>query len=200
MFAEIPFSLLIAGIIGSLILILVIYIWLKTPRSSARQIDKMLRPYIKDELKNFIIPDGVGGLLEIEHLVSMEQGLLLIETYPISGYLFGAENIDQWTQLIEGRSFKFDNPLRHMRTSYQALKALVPKTPIFCRVIFSADSHFPKGKPQEVSILSSLAEDMQEVFNSPLVPDKTKDAWDKVVRTSRKKGQGLELYGDENGA
>lgn len=153
--------------------------------------DMILGTYIQGEIKDFIIPDGIGGLLEIEHLILMKQGFLLIKTYPMSGNLFGAEKIDQWTQIIEGRSFKFPNPLRHIHISCQALKVLAPEIPIFCRVIFSADSHFPKGKPVEVSILNSLAEDMQGVADSPLIPEKTIKAWNKLMRIARKNDQSL---------
>ena len=121
--------------------------WKKRQLSSAVQMERILHSLKRDEVKEIIIPDGIGGLLGIEHLILLEQGLLILETYPISGNLFGAEQIDNWTQIINGRSFKFTNPLHRIHTARQALKLLAPNVPIFCRVVFNADSHFPKGKP-----------------------------------------------------
>jgi len=170
---------------------LVAFLWRRRQLSSTAQMNKILLPFKRDEVKEIIIPDGIGGLLEIEHLVLLEQGLLLIETYPISGNLFGADQIDEWTQIVDGRSYKFTNPLWHIHTASQALKLLAPNVPIFCRVVFSADSHFPKGKPDEVSILASLAEDMQVVMDSPVITDKAEKAWQRCMRIARKNGQSL---------
>lgn len=168
----------------------------KRPVTPSHKINSILQSLKQDEVKEIIIPDGIGGLLEIEHLILMEQGLLLIETYSMAGNIFGSEQIDQWTQIIDGRSFKFANPLRHIRTSRQALKVLAPNTPIFCRVIFSADSVFPKGKPEEVSTLNTLAEDMQSVIERPAILDKVRHSWGRIMRIARKNGQAVLRDGD----
>lgn len=164
--------------------------------SPSRQMATILKPYILDEIKDIIVPDGIGGLLEIEHLILMEQGLLLIETYPMSGNMFGAETIDQWTQLIDGRSYKFANPLRHIRTSRQALVILAPNTPIFCRVVFNADSIFPKGKPDEVSVLSSLSDDLLNLQSSTVKMDQYSKVWQRIMRIARKDGQAVQRDGE----
>jgi hypothetical protein len=167
--------------------------------SSEQQMHLILKPYILEEIKEIIIPDGIGGLLEIEHLVLTDRGLLLIETYPMAGNLFGAETIDQWTQIIDGRSYKFANPLRHIRTSRQAIKALTSKPPVFCRIIFNSNSIFPKGKPDEVSVLNSLSEDMAVINSSPVVAVEAKQSWDKIMRIARKNGQAVLREGGLDG-
>lgn len=167
------------------------FLWKKRQLSPSVQMDKILQSFKRDELKEIIIPDGIGGLLEIEHVILLDQGLLLIETYPISGNLFGADQIDEWTQIVDGRSYKFTNPLWHIHNASQALRLLAPNVPIFCRVVFNADSHFPKGKPDEVSILATLSEDMQVVMNSPIITSKAEKAWQLCLRIARKNGQAL---------
>jgi len=186
---DLPIELILVLFI--LLLALSAFLWKKRKLSSRAHMDKILHSYKREEVKQIIIPDGIGGLLEIEHLVLLDQGLLLIETYPISGNLFGADQIDEWTQIVEGRSYKFTNPLWHVHTASQALKLLAPNVPIFCRVVFSADSHFPKGKPDEVSILATLADDMQVVMDSPVISDKAKKDWQRCMRIARKNGQSL---------
>ncbi|ODN67491.1 hypothetical protein [Methylophaga muralis] len=64
------FSIELAGGLG---LVLILIIWLlyrrfvrKSP--SQIQIEQVLKPYKQDELKNVILPDGLGGLLEIEKI------------------------------------------------------------------------------------------------------------------------------------
>lgn len=169
----------------------------KRKESASQQMANILKPYVQNEVKGIIIPDGIGGLLEIEHLILLDQGLLLIETYPMSGNMFGAETIDKWTQIVDGRSYKFANPLRHIRTSRQALMVLAPNTPIFCRVVFNADSVFPKGKPDEISVLSSLSDDMVSIKSSTIKMDPSSQVWHRIMRIARKDGQAVQRDGEE---
>lgn len=181
------------------LLVLLLIMYKKRNRTATSKMNEILRPHILDEIKEIIIPDGIGGLLEVEHMILTEQGLLLIETYPMSGNLFGADTIDQWTQIVDGRSYKFANPLRHIRTSRQAIKALAPKVPVFCRIIFNANSVFPKGKPDDVSVLTSLSDDMNAMKSEPALAVESKQAWDKIMRIARKNGQAVQREGSSNG-
>lgn len=198
MFQE-PSIILYFVLTALFLLVLAIFMYRKWNGTPAHQMHAILKPYTRDEIDEIIIPDGIGGLLEIEHLILMDQGLLLIETYPMSGNLFGAETIDMWTQIIDGRSYKFANPLRRIRTSRQAIKALAPNVPVFCRIIFNANSIFPKGKPDEVSVINSLAEDMQWITNEPARTVATHQAWEKIMRIARKNGQAVEQQESRNG-
>jgi hypothetical protein len=162
-------------------------------QDSAYKISKILSPITRSRVDNIIIPDGIGGLLEIEQLRLLEQGILIVETYQISGHLFGAEEIDQWTQLIKGRSYKFANPLRHIRTSRQAIMSLAPDTPIFYCVIFSGEASFPKGKPEGVSIVDSLTDDLKAITFQAKQTQATQLAWDKLLRIARQNGQAAKL-------
>jgi len=185
-------SIILYFVLAAVILLVIIVVYKKWSSTPEHQMHIILKPYIREEIKKIIIPDGIGGLLEIEHLILTDQGLLLIETYPMSGNLFGAETIDQWSQIIEGRSYKFANPLRHIRTSRQALKVLSPNTAIFCRIIFNANSVFPKGKPEEVSVLNSLGDDMEFIKSETPATVASQKAWDKIMRIARKNGQAIE--------
>ncbi len=156
-----------------------------------RQLDKILRSYRQDEVRSIVIPDGIGGLLELDRLILTERGLLLIETYPMTGHLFGAEQIDQWTQIIDGRSFKFANPLHHIQNAKYALQPLAPKVPIFYRVVFTGSSDFPKGKPDYVSTLQTLEQDLQAILEAPKMSESSMIAWKRILRIGRKNGQAV---------
>lgn len=175
-------------IVVAIVLISILQAVRQRRQSSAYKISQILTPMTRDKVINIIIPDGIGGLLEIEQLRLLDQGILVVETYPISGHLFGAEQIDQWTQLVKGRSYKFANPLRHIRTSRQAIMTLVPNIPVFYSVIFSADASFPKGKPEGMSIVASLTEDLKPILLHPKQIEKTQQAWNKLLRAARKNG------------
>lgn len=151
-----------------------------------RQLEKILRHYKQDEVLSLVIPDGIGGLMELDRLILTDRGLLLIEIYPMTGHLFGAEQIDQWTQIIDGRSFKFANPLHHIQNAKYALQPLAPKVPIFYRVVFTGNSDFPKGKPDYVSTLQSLEQDLQVILEAPKMSDSSLKAWERILRIGRK--------------
>lgn len=168
-----------------------LFILIKEKRQQKRRLEHILSPLSLDEVNTIIIPDGIGGLIEIDKLILTEHGLLLIETYPMSGHLFGSDTIDQWTQIIDGRSFKFANPLHHLNNVKQALQQLSPKVPIHIRVIFTEDSNFPKGKPDSVSTLNTLEQDLLALTSSPKKTELTKKAWDRVLRIGRYDGQAI---------
>lgn len=173
------------AVIAVLILLLFLLLLARHRRRSEYQINKALKPLTRAEVKNIIIPDGIGGLLEVEHLILTEHGLLLIAVYPIHGDLFGGDKIDQWTQIVKGRSYKFANPLRHIRTAYQALKSLAPNIPIEYRIIFTADARFPKGKPEHVALIASLSKDMASLQSGPIMLEPAQQAWDRILRIAR---------------
>jgi len=192
-------SIIIISALAFTIFVLTIWQLKKRRRGAEFMMKTILQPYIKNEIKHIIIPDGIGGLLEIEHLILLEQGLFLIETYPMIGNMYGAETIDLWTQIVDGRSYKFDNPLRRLRISRQAIKSLAPGIPVFCRVIFNSDAIFPKGKPSEVSVLESLAEDMLIVKNEKRIANKAQQAWDAIMIVACKDGQAVTRQGNIHG-
>jgi len=179
-FVTIAVVILVAWLIGN-----------KRKQSDSYKMSLILQPYIQEEVKDFIIPDGIGGILEVEHLILVKQGFLLVKTYPMSGNLFGADEIDQWSQIVAGKSFKFANPLHHIEISRQALKVLAPKIPIFCRIVFTSDSVFPKGKPEEVSTLDTLAEDLKVITATTQMDDKVQRSWERVMRIARKDGKSV---------
>lgn len=176
-------------------LLFLLIIWLllriKTHRKSpAQRIQKILKPHQQAEARQLIIPDGMGGLIEIEYLVRLKQGLLILHQYSISGHLFGAEKIDQWTQLVDGRSYKFANPLINLLHVQQSLSLLAPKIPIFTHVVFTGSCNFPKGKPDNVSLLSTLEADLGRIFNQPVLPEQPlQRSWQSVLNVARHNGQ-----------
>ncbi|AFI84846.1 nuclease-like protein [Methylophaga nitratireducenticrescens] len=169
------------GVFAVLVIWLVFRLFFRKSSAQA-QIEQVLTPYKLDELKNIILPDGLGGLLEIESVFLLEQGVLILREYPISGHLYGADKIEQWTQIVDGRSYKFTNPLHHLEHSRQTIRSLIPKMPVFCHVVFTAESNFPKGKPASVSVLTSFEQDMQRLFNSPKLPAESREKMWNVIK------------------
>jgi hypothetical protein len=178
------------GVVLLMVIAAVILLFRKRRRHKLR-LETILSSIAQKEVSSIIIPDGIGGLIEIDKLILTEYGLLLVETYPMSGHLFGSDTIDQWTQIIDGRSFKFTNPLHHLNNVKQAIQQLTPKVPIHIRIIFTEESNFPKGKPDSVSTLNTLEQDLLGLTSSPKKPELTQKAWERVLRIGRYDGQAI---------
>lgn len=186
------YQTLMMSSVGVLVLIWLLYRLLHQNKGIQSQIDRVLAPHQRKNIKQVLIPDGLGGIIEIEQLVLLPQGIVVLQTYPISGQLFGAEKIDQWTQLVDGRSYKFSNPLNHLRNIQQSLKMISPKMPVMTFAIFTADSHFPKGKPKNVTIMSRLKEDVAPLFEqTSLAEQQLQRYWYPIARIARKNGVAL---------
>ena len=182
------FGWLVFGFI--LFLILMIVLLRKRHQTCDSELEKILGPVSLDHLHNITIPDGMGGLLEIEHLLLTNTGLLLLESYEMNGNLFGSEKINTWTQITGGQSFKFPNPLRRLNCSRQALNSLIPGVPIYCRIVFGSGSAFPKGKPDEVILLNSLSDNLSDTkTQTERQRENTQKAWDRINRIARKNGK-----------
>jgi hypothetical protein len=177
-----------------LVLIIIAFLFSQKKQHANNKINLALKPYSQADLQSVIFPDGVGGLVDIERLVLLKQGILVIETYPISGNLFGADKIEKWTQILNGKSFKFINPLYRIQMLRQAIQVIAPSTPIFYRVIFTAkDSSFPKGKPDDVSTLLTLENDLEILEQAPVMTEKQRSNWERVLRIARRDGKAIKM-------
>ncbi len=103
-----------------------------------------------ETLHDIILPDGRGGLTQIDHLVLTGASLLVVETKNYSGSIFGQERESQWTQKLGPQTNRFQNPLRQNYGHIQAVQALVPGVPVLGRVVFTDDARFQQGMPASV--------------------------------------------------
>ena len=75
---------------------------------------------IYHRLNNVTLPLADGGSTQIDHVIVSVYGIFVIETKNYKGWIFGNEKQRQWTQVIMGRKYKFQNPLRqnylHIKT------------------------------------------------------------------------------------
>lgn len=81
---------------------------------------------IYHRLNNITLPLANGGSTQIDHVIVSVYGIFVIETKNYKGWIFGNERQRQWTQVIMGRKYKFQNPLRqnylHIKTLAELLE------------------------------------------------------------------------------
>lgn len=134
--------------------------------------------------KAVAFPDGVEGFAFIDYLVLTPDGILVMDMQDYNGFIFGAPNIDYWTQMVRRRGYKFENPLHQNSWRLQVIKSLTQDAPVLGRVVFSSASQFPKGLPEGVLHMSTLSADMAPMFDNKTVPDSLRATWDKLVATA----------------
>lgn len=133
-----------------------------------------------ESLKNVYIPDGIGGVIYAERLFLQNDRLLLVTIKPFRGNIFAAEQIDQWTQVIGHRSYKFPNPIHQQEADLQALRAIVNKQKVTGLIVFAKGSQFPKGKPDAVFDYEQLKK-MGRAKSDKAINDELKDVWHELV-------------------
>lgn len=111
-----------------------------------------------DSMHDVLVPDGLGGDLYIAHLLLLPDGIAVFNEKPFAGKIFGDTNVDQWTQAVRQRSFRFANPLVELQEQVIAINGLLGQRCVSGYLVFSDDSEFPWGKPDNVYLRKELDE------------------------------------------
>ncbi|MBL1431911.1 MAG: hypothetical protein COC09_04315 [Gammaproteobacteria bacterium] len=131
-----------------------------------------------DSMHDIFVPDGVGGNVYIAHLLLMPDQIAVFNEKPFAGKIFGDVNVDQWTQSIRQRSFRFANPLVELQSQIVAINALVGQRCTTGYLVFSDDSEFPWGKPENVYLRKELVEAFPNDRHQ--IQDWVKQAWSRL--------------------
>lgn len=161
------FSNLIPGVPGSvlfwLLTITIAGILFIAFRSNSQQLEPTTRGVSRaikklgvETVSDVMINDDVEGPIHIEHLCLTPAGIAVVDIKDYRGYLFGGANTDQWTQVIDNRSYRFENPLHRNKDRVRAIETLVNEVPIFGCVVFTNAGTFPKDKPAGVYMQDNL--------------------------------------------
>lgn len=140
--------LFIAGaLLAAIILLMVVFVWYRRSRHYLKQFDKVLRNHAHACLREIFIPDGIDGHTWVDCLIATDTGIWVLDIRDYEGDIFASENIDEWTQLLQGRSLKFNNPLQQNELRVQATRLIVKDIPVHSLVVFGEKARFPKRRP-----------------------------------------------------
>ncbi len=105
-------------------------------------------------LNNVTIPTPKGSS-QIDHIVVSVFGIFVIETKNYSGWIYGGEHAEYWTQNIYGKKYPLYNPILqnagHVRALRRVLKDYEP-LPILPIVAFSGGADL-KVKVEEACVI-----------------------------------------------
>jgi hypothetical protein len=103
-----------------------------------------------DRVQDVLVPDGMGGQIQVEHLLLTGNGVLVIDVKAFEGTIFASERMAEWTVIGEKGRFTFPNPLGTLYDRVAALKQLVRDVPVTGLVLFGERADFSKGRPRDV--------------------------------------------------
>jgi hypothetical protein len=121
-------------------------------------LERALRDVAIDRLRDVLLPDGMGGQIQIEHLLLTGNGLVVIDVKAFEGTIFAGDRMAEWTVIGRSGRFTFPNPLGTLYDRVAALRQLVRDVPVVGLVLFAAGADFSKGRPKDVLLPAELME------------------------------------------
>lgn len=159
------------------------YFWCQAQKARhERHVHEVIRSLGLKYIKDVVLPDGVDGLAFIDYLLLCPGGLVALDIKHQEGVLFGGDAVDQWSQVLRNRTYKFPNPLYHHQTQMQALqwnaKELGAKdVAVTGWVVFSNAGTFPKGIPQGVRMIDAIPREVESFAATHPAAAGLEDLW-----------------------
>jgi hypothetical protein len=169
---------IIALILAGLLLIVGIYFaYRRLARSrQQRKIRKIIRKISSAYLKDISLDMGEDQYAYFDYILLNKDGILVLEFKDYAGHIFASEQINEWTQVIAGKSYKFANPFFELERKIEILRQVIPGQVINALIFFTDSADFPKGRPQNVLLLGELSAHFGKA-NAEDVSETDKSAW-----------------------
>lgn len=172
--------ILISVLVVSLILVAVFLRYYRRNQHQ-RQVKKLIRDISHKSLRHVLLPDNVDGQIWIDCLLLTDGGLVVLDIRDYVGHLFGGETINEWTQMIGVKSYKFANPLHELPARVSAVQAIVGDVPVTGNIVFTHRGSFQKGQPEGVYMVDEVYEKISPFLRPALPAEKLESAWEKIL-------------------
>lgn len=150
-----------AGVVAIAVLSAVLMLLVRRRRQA--DLGAVVRACALESAYRVLVPNGMGGQIEIEYLLLTAQGIVVVDTKQYEGIIFGSDRMDEWTVMTKERRFTFPNPQHPLYDRIAAIRRLVRDVPVKGHVVFSPQADFNKGRPREVL----LAHEFTEQYRKP---------------------------------
>jgi len=141
----------------------------------------------QDLLRDVFLSDGVDGVHYFPFIILTRQTIVFFKTLQFRGIIFAADAIDYWTQVVGKRSYKFHNPIPGLEAEMASIKAVDKKLEVEGRVVFTCDSHFPKGRPAAIILETEIKEFLQDKMQGE-IRKTLEQAWE-LLKTTANEGR-----------
>lgn len=148
--------LIVGGIAAAAVLLIALLViqW----RRRRASVKGVLKSIAAERLEQVVVPNGMGGVIQIEHLVLTAHGILVVDFKPIEGVVFASDRMNEWTAMSKHGRFTFPNPQSTLYDRVAAIRQLVRDAEVTGLVLFPDSADFSKGRPRDVILLRELGE------------------------------------------
>lgn len=161
-------------------------------KKGERMVDSALNPLFFGKvdhrsISNLILVDEKGKSHQIDHVEIRQNGIFCIETKNFTGWVFGDEYSQNWTQTLRnGEKHQFFNPIKQNQSHcYQINKVIGKKYPVNS-VIVMANDNADKIKVENVVNLRDLKKYLSRFDNGVmLTTQEMNDIHDKLLSAGR---------------
>jgi hypothetical protein len=172
----------LTGLLLLVIVLILLYLFRDSLHywKESRNINRVAKRLGARMLRDIRVPDGMGGEISIDFLVLATDAILVIGVKRYDGLIYGSARIDEWTQSIHRRSYRFPNPDTCLQQQIGAVRLIVPKTPVRGLHLFTDSAVFPKDKPSNVL----QAQDLRGSSPRPRlkdIPAELQTAWTQLM-------------------
>lgn len=103
------------------------------------------------DFKNVTI-NASDGTTQIDQIIVSKFGIFVIEVKNLKGWIFGDEKAAKWTQVLYGKNYQFQNPLRQNFRHTKALSDFlsIDHSKIHSVVMFWGECEFKASMPENV--------------------------------------------------
>ena len=145
-----------------------------------------------ERLHNVLVPDGMGGQIQIEHLLLTANGLVVVDVKAFEGTIFASDRMEEWTVIGREGRFTFPNPQSTLYDRVAALRQLVRDVPVVGHVLFAPGADFSKGRPRDVVLPAELIERYRKPERADVerLMDAFAPHWDQVKSATKPAGSG----------
>lgn len=153
---------------GAAVVILAAVLVVLVRRRRRLDLGAVVRAVAVDAERAVLVPNGMGGHIEIEHLLLTAHGVVVVETKHFEGTIFGSDRMDEWTVMHKHRRFTFPNPQHTLYDRIAAVRRLVREIPVHGHIVFSPLADFSKGRPREVLLTDEFLEQYRKPDRSEI--------------------------------
>ena len=179
------------ALVGAIIVVTLIVWIVRYLRNTSqdRRIEKIIKEQSEAYAKNVVLSDGMYGYLFSDYLVLMRGKIIAMDVHHLEGYIFGADQIEEWAQVVNSKSNKFKNPLYRVRLMVQQIKQLVNGADVEARVLFGDESSFPKGVPGGVMRFESFRDDLSGHDKNDYMAESMSKTWEELMQIMKEHKQ-----------
>lgn len=164
-----PYLLLVVALVLLAIAVLA-RAWYRRGGLTRWQIRRTLNAIAHERLDDVVIPDGLDGEVQLQHLLLTARGLLVLDVKDVQGAIFAGDNMQNWTVMNGAHRFTIPNPQEATRRRVVAVEHLADGVPVIGRIAFTPNGEFAKGVPEDVTMLNALREEFAGAGQSSQSP------------------------------